>query len=81
MHGTNDAEFSILVVDKHQRHGIGTELLRRLVQVGRDEKLTHIVAEILPQNEGMKRVSAKLGFKLEMIQDLRIVYAQLDLTA
>ncbi len=80
VHGTNDAEFSILVVDKHQRHGIGTELLRRLVQVGRDEKLTHIVAEILPQNEGMKRVSAKLGFKLEMIQDLRIVYAQLDLT-
>ena len=81
VHGTNDAEFPILVIDKHQRHGIGTELLRRLVQVGRDEKLTHIVAEILPQNEGMKRVSAKLGFKLEMIQDLRIVYAQLDLTA
>ena len=80
VHGTNDAEFSILVVDKHQRHGIGTELLRRLVQVGRDEKLTHIVAEILPQNEGMKRVSAKLGFKLEMIQDLRIVFAQLALT-
>ncbi|MFN8444582.1 MAG: bifunctional acetate--CoA ligase family protein/GNAT family N-acetyltransferase [Caldilineaceae bacterium] len=80
VHGTNDAEFSILVVDKHQRHGIGTELLRRLVQVGRDEKLTHIVAEILPQNEGMKRVSAKLGFKLEMIQDLRVVFAQLALT-
>lgn len=79
VHGTNDAEFSILVVDSHQRHGIGTELLRRLVEVGKDEKLSHIVAEILPQNEGMKRVSTKLGFKLEMIRELRIVYAQLDL--
>ena len=44
--GTNEAEFAILVADAFQRQGLGTELLRRLVQIGRDEKLARIVASI-----------------------------------
>lgn len=32
----NDAEFAVLVAVEYQRRGIGTELLRRLVQIGRD---------------------------------------------
>ncbi len=79
VHGTNDGEFSILVTDQYQRQGLGQELLKRLVEVGRDEELSRIVAEILPQNEGMRRVAAKLGFKLEMLLELRVIYAQLEL--
>jgi acetyltransferase len=37
---TNEAEFAILVSDQWQDRGIGTELLRRLIQVGRDEGLS-----------------------------------------
>jgi len=49
-----EAEFAILVADASQRQGLGTELLRRLVQVGRDEQLTRIVASIDADNQDMQ---------------------------
>ena len=44
--------------------GLGTELLKRLVQIGRDERLERITATILPENHGMHHVSKRVGFKL-----------------
>jgi acetyltransferase len=60
----NDAEFAVLVADAYQRRGIGTELLRRLVQIGRDEKLSRITGEILIENSGMVRTSRNVGFQI-----------------
>lgn len=79
LHGSREAEFAIMVSDDYQRHGLGTELLQRLVNFGRDEKLERIVAEILPENEGMKQVSARLGFKLHMNRDEGVVEAALPI--
>lgn len=79
LHGSREAEFAILISDEYQRQGIGTELLTRLVQFGRDEKLERIVAEILPENEGMKRVSARVGFKMHMNRDEGVIEAALPL--
>jgi acetyltransferase len=62
--GRNEAEFAMLVVDEYQGEGIGTELLRRLVEVGRDEGLERITADILRQNRAMQRVCEKLGFQI-----------------
>ncbi|MBF2019718.1 MAG: bifunctional acetate--CoA ligase family protein/GNAT family N-acetyltransferase [Hydrococcus sp. C42_A2020_068] len=76
-HGVNEGEFAMLVSDPFQRHGLGTELLRRLVQVGRDEKLEKIKAEILPENRGMQRVCEKVGFRLYRALDW--VKAEIDL--
>ncbi len=64
LHGINEAEFAMLVSDRVQGRGLGTELLRRLVQVGRDEKLDRIKAEILAENLAMQRVCEKVGFRL-----------------
>ncbi|MGD0613891.1 MAG: bifunctional acetate--CoA ligase family protein/GNAT family N-acetyltransferase [Verrucomicrobiota bacterium] len=64
-HGRNEAEFSLLINDQWQRQGLGTELLKRLVQIGRDEKLSRITAIVLADNYGMQHVSKKVGFKLE----------------
>ena len=64
LHQSMDAEFAILVSDFWQGHGFGAELLRRLVRIGRDEKLERIVATILSDNIAMQRVSRKIGFKL-----------------
>ncbi len=64
LYGTNDGEFALLVSDKYQQHGLGTELLRRLVEIGRQEGLDHIVADILTENTAMQRVAEKLGFHL-----------------
>jgi acetyltransferase len=62
--GLNDAEFALIISDRHQRKGLGTELLKRLVQIGKDEKLTRITASILAENHGMHHVSKNVGFKL-----------------
>jgi len=62
--GTGDAEFALLISDRFQGMGLGTELLKRLLQVGRDENIERIVADILPENLAMQKVCEKLGFKL-----------------
>lgn len=62
--GTEDAEFAMLISDPVQRQGLGSELLKRLVQVGRDWGLRRIVADILMGNGAMQHVSRKLGFDI-----------------
>jgi len=60
----DEGEFAILVGDHYQKQGLGTELLRRLVEFGREEKLARITADILPDNLEMQKVSKKIGFEL-----------------
>jgi acetyltransferase len=62
--GLKAAEFSMTISDAWQRHGLGTELLRRLVTIGREEGLLRITADILADNSGMKAVAKKAGFKV-----------------
>jgi acetyltransferase len=64
LHGFNEAEFALLVHDSFQRRGLGTELLRRLIGVARDERLARISAEILPENRAMQKLCRNLGFEL-----------------
>lgn len=77
--GTDEAEFAIVVSDPHQRLGLGTELLSRLLQVGRDEKIRYIFGDILPENIEMQRICEKLNFK--MTHDLResLIRAEIEL--
>jgi len=79
IHGANAAEFAILVADHAQGQGLGTELLRRLVAIGRDERLDAIYADILPENVEMQRVSAKLGFRLDQAAGDAVVRAEIAL--
>jgi acetyltransferase len=65
LHGTNEAEFALTVRDQWQGHGLGTQLLKLLVQVGRDEKLERITATMLADNHEMQHVARKAGFKVE----------------
>ena len=65
IYGTEDAEYAILVSDAFQRQGLGTELLRRLLDIGRQEGIKRIVGNILSDNADMLRVTERLGFKLE----------------
>jgi acetyltransferase len=79
IHGTRDAEFAIIISDRYQRGGLGTELLRRLVQFGRDERLESIFAYMLPENIGMQRASEKIGFTLRPAEDGKLVRAEIRL--
>jgi acetyltransferase len=78
--GNSEAEFAILVTDSFQRHGLGSELLRRLVQVGRDEGLERIVGFISPENDGMQHIARQLGFILKRLLGDDVVEARLDLS-
>ena len=75
----SEAEFAILVRDAYQGNGFGGELLRRLVQIGRDEKLRRIVATILGDNVAMQHVSRQAGFALKRVETE--FHAELDLSA
>lgn len=61
---TNEGEFALLISDACQGQGLGTLLLNRLVQIGREQGLIRIVAEIMSDNHAMQHVAQKAGFKL-----------------
>jgi acetyltransferase len=63
-HGTDEAEFAVLISDPWQGKGFGSELLKLLVQIGRKERLRRITGRISPENTTMKRVSEEVGFSL-----------------
>ncbi len=68
--GTQDAEFAMVIRDSEQRQGLGTEMLRRLIDAAREEKIERIVADILAQNQAMQRVCQKMGFTLHRNKNL-----------
>jgi len=63
--GQSHAEFALVIDDQWQHRGLGTELLKRLVKIGQDEKVSAITADILPGNVAMRRICERLGFRLE----------------
>jgi len=73
----NHGEVAVLVTDRYQRHGIGQELVRCLVEVARDERLDRVVAYTRADNQGMCTVFSRLGFTLSVDGD--DVKAELDL--
>lgn len=78
--GINEAEFAIVISDQWQQQGLGTQFLRTLVQIGRDEKLERITADMLAANTEMQRVAEKVGFSLARNMEDDTVHAELELT-
>ncbi|MFV2062903.1 MAG: GNAT family N-acetyltransferase [Chloroflexota bacterium] len=79
LYDRRDAEFSLIVSDDYHRRGLGTELIRRLLEVGRSEGLGRIVGEILAANGGMIHIAKELGFRITPDADAEIVHAVLIL--
>jgi acetyltransferase len=71
LHGTNEAEFALLVSDAWHGLGLGEELLKRLIAIGREEKLDRIVGQILSENQAMQHICKKIGFEVEYSKDNR----------
>jgi acetyltransferase len=64
IHGTDSAESAVVILDEFQHHGLGTELVRRSIEVARAEKLKKVISNILPENFEMRAVCQRLGFSL-----------------
>jgi acetyltransferase len=65
LHGTNEAEFALIVSDRYQHQGLGTELLSRLIEIGKEEHLEAIVGYVLNSNDKMQSICRHLGFRLQ----------------
>ncbi|MEM9907720.1 MAG: GNAT family N-acetyltransferase, partial [Cyanobacteria bacterium P01_D01_bin.44] len=75
LHGLNEAEFGMLINDRYQGRGLGSELLRSLVTIAQAEGLTRISADILPQNRAMQHLCQKLGFTVQRDRgEVRVSY-------
>jgi acetyltransferase len=77
--GTNEAEFAVLVSDLWQNRGLGRKLLSLLLQIARDERLTRVTADILPENTEMQRLAQKAGLTLHRDLENQTVRAVIDL--
>jgi acetyltransferase len=79
LHSRNEAEVAVLVSDQYQNLGLGHELLRRIIQVARDEKLSQVSAEVLPDNIAMQVIFKSFGFQVRAGEDLTSIRVFLDL--
>jgi acetyltransferase len=74
--GGTEAELSVLIADRWQKMGLGSRLLGDLLRAGKAEGLVRVLAHMLPENQGMRRVCAKAGFK----EEAGAIAAELTLT-
>jgi acetyltransferase len=79
LRGHNDAELAVLVDDRYQHLGMGSELYKRMIEVARDEKLQRVVSIILNENIDMLAIVRKLGFHLQNELNDDTVKAELKL--
>jgi acetyltransferase len=81
LRGTDEeARFTMLISDRYQGQGLGKELLTRIIQIGRDEKIKRIIALMSPDNEAMKRLCRAVGFSsFEIDSQSGMLKAQIQL--
>jgi acetyltransferase len=79
LHGSDEARLSILVADPFQGMGIGGELVSRMVEVARGERLSRVTAALTPDNPLMRRVFERLGFSMEPSDDKKLLIASREL--
>ena len=72
-----EAEVAIVVSDAYHRHGLGSEIVRRLIEIARLEGVRKVQASLLSENRAMQKVFARLGFKLTRTQDADVLQAVL----
>lgn len=78
-HGLDEARFAIVISDAWQGKGLGTQLLKLLINVGKQEKLTRITGSMLPENARMRRICQGIGFKLSLNEQKNEWYAEMAL--
>ena len=76
---STDAEYAILVADAFQRQGLGTEMLRRLVEIAKQEGVERIFGNVLYDNTDMLRVTERLGFHVQGMPKDGVMRVMLEL--
>jgi RimJ/RimL family protein N-acetyltransferase len=61
------AEYAILVRSRLKGHGLGWQLMQRVIQYAKDKQLRRVYGDVLAENTSMLQMSAELGFHVEDI--------------
>ena len=64
IHGTDDAELTMLVSDHFQGRGLGGKMMQRLIEIGRAEKMCKLRATILADNLVMRDLCERMGAQI-----------------
>jgi len=62
------AEFALVVGDDWQARGLGTALLRILVEYARLHGVRELFGDVLERNAGMRGLGARLGFEEQLLE-------------
>jgi acetyltransferase len=73
------AEYAMLVSDRYQHQGIGRELLRRILDIARDEKIGLVYGTVYAENAEMLTLTDKMGFTATPTERDNIVRVELEL--
>src|SRR5882757_4908076 len=68
------AEMAFIVIDTWQGRGIGSILMRHLVEIASDAGIQELTAEVLPENAAMIKVFGKFGFSPAPRRDPQILH-------
>jgi len=79
LHGTEEAEIAVLVRDEYQHRGLGTEIVSRLLQIAKDEKLKFVASTMLGVNREMRAICKRLNFQLSVDMEDDLVNARATL--
>ncbi len=72
-------DFYIIVADAMQGQGIGSILLNTALDIAGKQGFETIFGVVLPENEGMKKLSQKVGFQIKFNFDEKVFDLRLDL--
>jgi ribosomal protein S18 acetylase RimI-like enzyme len=73
------AEMAFVVIDSWQGRGVGSMLMRHLVEIARQSGMKELTAEVLPENASMLRVFRRSGFESVTGKDPQTVHLVLRL--
>jgi acetyltransferase len=77
LHGVNEAECAVLIIDECHHQGLGTELYRRLLQIARAEGIQRLVSTMLTENREMRSICKRLGFQIKIDTEDQLVQAEI----
>jgi len=73
------AEFSVVVADLWQGKGIGAELLKRCLEIAKEQKIEKVWGTVLSENTQMLALGKKTGFKIKKTQGVSEYELSMDL--
>ncbi len=73
--GIPHAQFKLIIADAYHHLGLGTQLLKHLLLIAKQEKIAVVDGYILSENTGMLKICENLGFSLYQEKGTSIIHA------